>query len=134
MHIRFRKTFDLFPGVKLNLSRHGLSTTVGPKGMHLTFNKFGVRQSVGLPGTGLSENSYLVKNNQSSEQAAHDHASVHHGDGLGCQLPGCGCFLVLLLIAGVVVYFGAHSLGLVPANSLSGLLQALEAWVHSSGF
>src|SRR5258706_9858448 len=123
MHIRFRRTFKIFPGVRLNVSRHGISTSVGPRGMHLTFNKFGVRQSVGLPGSGLSETSYLVKNKSSEEQAADAHHRIHNGEGMGCELEGCGCILVILLIGGVAAYLGANSLHLLPANYLTHLLQ-----------
>jgi hypothetical protein len=140
MHIRFRKTYKIFPGVKINISRHGISTSVGPRGMHLTFNKYGVRQSVGLPGSGLSETSYLVKNrssdkNKSSdEQAADAHHHIHNDEGMGCELEGCGCLFAILLIAGIAVYFGANSLHLIPANYLSHLLQLLTEWLHKAGF
>src|SRR5512144_591673 len=62
MPIRFRKSFKIFPGVKVNMSKGGVSFTVGAKGYHLNFSKRGVRQTVGLPGSGISETSYLVKN------------------------------------------------------------------------
>jgi hypothetical protein len=138
MHIRFRRTFKVLPGVKLNISRHGISTSVGARGAHLTFNKFGIRQAVGLPGTGLSEVGYLVKNKNSggtSESAADFHHSIHHGEGMGCELEGCGCLIVLILIAAVVAFFGASSLHVLPAAAtLSHLLQQLAAWVHKAGF
>jgi hypothetical protein len=135
MHIRFRRTLKVFPGVKLNLSRHGISTSVGPRGAHLTFNKHGVRQSVGLPGSGLSETGYLVKDKQSREEAAAEqHHRIHHGEGIGCELEGFGCLIVILLIAGVAAYFAAHGLHLLPSNFLSNLLQQLTQWLHKSGF
>src|SRR5512141_812321 len=61
MPVRIRKTFKLFPGVKVNMSKGGVSFTVGAKGYHLNFSKRGVRQTVGLPGSGISQCSYLVK-------------------------------------------------------------------------
>ncbi|HEX2697933.1 MAG TPA: DUF4236 domain-containing protein, partial [Anaerolineales bacterium] len=129
--IRFRRVFDIFPGVRLNLSRHGISTSIGPRGAHLTFDRFGVRQSVGLPGSGLSETSYLVGGHKSAEE----HHSIHQGEGSGCHLSGCGCFLVFLLIVGVIAYLGASSLHMIPANyALSHLLEALTQWIHKSGF
>ena len=134
MHIRFRRSFKLLPGVKLNVSRHGISTSVGRKGMHLTFNKYGVRQAVGLPGTGLSETGYLVKEKRSEEAAADLHHSIHHGEGMGCELEGCGCLIVIVLIAAVAAYFGANSLHLIPASTLSHFLQQLSQWVHKTGF
>ena len=62
MPVRFRKTFTLFPGVRANLSKGGISFSVGRKGFTLNFSKHGVRQTTGLPGSGLSHTSYLFKN------------------------------------------------------------------------
>src|SRR6185436_15521008 len=62
MPIRIRKSFNLFPGVKVNMSKGGMSLSVGKKGFHLDFSKRGVRQTVGLPGSGISESSYIFKN------------------------------------------------------------------------
>jgi len=115
MPIRFRKSFRIFPGVLINFSRSGISTTVGSRGFHLTFNKNGVRQSVGIPGSGLSESSYLIKNG--SEQNS---ASEHGTRAVGCFPWGC---LVFIIIALAAVYFAANALGLLPANFLSHLLQ-----------
>src|SRR5512142_2961515 len=62
MPLRFRRTLKIAPGVKLNFSKSGVSTTVGPKGFHFTFGKRGVRRSVSIPGTGVSEVDYIKKN------------------------------------------------------------------------
>ena len=62
MPIRFRRTLKVAPGVKLNFSKSGVSTTVGPKGFHFTFGKRGVRRTVSIPGTGISEVDYIKKN------------------------------------------------------------------------
>ena len=128
MPIRFRRTFRILPGVRVNVSRHGVSTTVGPRGMHLTFNRYGVRQDVGVPGTGLSEYSYIAKNDRrkaAEEEAARHVRSIHHGEGLGCHLPGCGCLLILLVVLGVAAYYGAVALNLHPAAYLVGLLHGI---------
>jgi len=44
MPVRIRKSFNLFPGVKVNMSKGGMSITVGRKGFHLNFSKRGVKQ------------------------------------------------------------------------------------------
>src|SRR5512134_201145 len=62
MPVRFRRTFTLLPGVKVNVSKGGMSLTVGRRGFHLNFSKHGVRQTTGLPGSGISHTSYLFKN------------------------------------------------------------------------
>jgi hypothetical protein len=145
--IRFRRTFRLLPGVRINVSKHGISTTVGPRGMHLTFNRYGVRQAVGLPGTGLSEYGYIIGGNrahasENSSERAEDEAerhvrSIHHGEGIGCMLPGLGCLTVLVLLVGAGIYFGADALNLHPATYLahlpSDVAHSLSLWARKNG-
>ncbi|HYB99004.1 MAG TPA: DUF4236 domain-containing protein [Candidatus Limnocylindrales bacterium] len=54
MGFRFQRRIKLFPGVRLNFSAGGISTTVGIRGAGVTFGKRGVHMNVGIPGTGLS--------------------------------------------------------------------------------
>lgn len=51
---RFRKSIKILPGVRLNISRSGISTSVGIRGAHVTVGHGKVRETVGLPGTGIS--------------------------------------------------------------------------------
>lgn len=48
---RRRKT--LFPGVRLNFGRKGVSTTIGPRGASMTFGPNGTYLNTSIPGTGL---------------------------------------------------------------------------------
>ncbi|MBQ7840843.1 MAG: DUF4236 domain-containing protein [Lachnospiraceae bacterium] len=55
MGLRFRKSFKIAPGVKVNLNKKSAGVTIGTKGAHYTINTSGKRTaSVGIPGTGLS--------------------------------------------------------------------------------
>jgi uncharacterized protein DUF4236 len=54
MGFRFNRRIRIFPGVRLNLSKSGVSASIGSRGAWLTFGKRGTRATVGLPGTGLS--------------------------------------------------------------------------------
>lgn len=55
MGLRFRKSFKVAPGVKINLNKKSAGVTIGTKGAHYTVNTSGRRTaSIGLPGTGLS--------------------------------------------------------------------------------
>ncbi len=54
MGIRFRRSIKLFPGVSLNISKRGLSTTVGGRGARMTIGHGKTTGSIGVPGTGLS--------------------------------------------------------------------------------
>ena len=55
MGLRFRKSFKITPGLKLNLNKKSIGLTTGTKGAHFTVNSNGKKTaSVGIPGTGLS--------------------------------------------------------------------------------
>lgn len=54
MALRFRKSFKLAPGVRMNVSTSGMSWTLGPRGASVSIGKRGTYLNAGLPGTGLS--------------------------------------------------------------------------------
>lgn len=54
MGFRFRKRVKLIPGVWLNLSKGGISTSLGTKGVTVNLKDGKTRTTVGLPGTGIS--------------------------------------------------------------------------------
>lgn len=55
MGFRFRKSFNLGKGLKINLSKHGIGYSVGIKGVRVTKTAKGTtRKTLTLPGTGLS--------------------------------------------------------------------------------
>lgn len=53
MPIRFRKSIKILPGVRLNLSKSGISVTLGGKAFSLNLGKQGTYANVDLPGSGL---------------------------------------------------------------------------------
>jgi hypothetical protein len=53
-YFRFRKTFSVLPGVKINLSKTGVSTSLGGKGATLNVGHGKKNVTLGIPGTGLS--------------------------------------------------------------------------------
>jgi hypothetical protein len=55
MGLRFQKRIRILPGVYINLSKSGVSASVGGKGSTINVNAAGRRQvTLGIPGTGLS--------------------------------------------------------------------------------
>jgi hypothetical protein len=55
MGFRFRKAIRIAPGLKLNITKNGISSlSAGKKGAVLNFSKKGMKQTIGIPGTGLS--------------------------------------------------------------------------------
>ncbi len=155
MPIRFRRTLRIGPGVKLNFSKSGVSTTVGPKGFHYTFSKRGIRRSVGIPGTGVSEVDYVKKNESETEKerkarsearteerheendAPRSHASTAARRNRRTQAASTGSTELrnAFVLLGIVVFFfaGAAVLGLIPAHFLSNSLQYLAHVVQTTG-
>lgn len=51
---RFRRSFKIAPGIKINLNKKSIGITFGTKGAHYTLNTKGQQtSSLGIPGTGL---------------------------------------------------------------------------------
>lgn len=61
MGFRFRQSVRLLPGIRLNFSTRGVSTSVGGRGFTLNFGKRGIRTTVGIPGTGISYSEMLTR-------------------------------------------------------------------------
>ncbi|HLO14272.1 MAG TPA: DUF4236 domain-containing protein [Anaerolineales bacterium] len=141
MPIRFRKSFTLFPGVKVNVSKGGTSITVGKKGFHLNFSKRGVRQTVGLPGSGFSESSYLFKEEEDKKEAEKEKRATETEDKpkrrtrrtLREHATSPWGFFAFVLIALFFFYFGARALGLIPPNLIADLLHMLTQWAQRMG-
>ena len=142
MPVRFRRTFTLFPGVKVNVSKGGTSITVGRKGFHLNFSKQGVRQTTGLPGSGLSHTSYLFKNDE--EKTEKETAKPSEKDDeppkrrvtrrtIKEQASSPWGFFVFVLVALFLIYFGTDALGLLPPNLVTDFLSTLTQWARQMG-
>ena len=50
---RFSRRIRVLPGVRLNLSKSGISTSIAGRGAWVTFGKRGTSTSLGIPGTGI---------------------------------------------------------------------------------
>ena len=59
MGFSFRRSIRILPGVRLNISRSGVSTSVGGQGASITVGKRGVRANGGLTGAGRSYSTRL---------------------------------------------------------------------------
>src|SRR5208283_2821566 len=53
MSWRLRKVFKMFPGVKLNVTRNGLSATFGAAPFSINAGPKGVYSNIQIPGTGI---------------------------------------------------------------------------------
>lgn len=90
--MKFRRRIKVFPGVRLNISGSGISTTIGVPGLSVNLGSKGTYLNTGFPGTGLYDRQRLGGPNAS---------------GSGVQSPNAGA--------------GAANTGIgdMPANSAS---------------
>lgn len=71
MGLRFRKSFKIAPGVRLNLNKKSTSVTFGGKGFHHTVSSTGKKTTtVGVPGTGIS---YSKTSGGTPRKTSHSH-------------------------------------------------------------
>lgn len=69
--LRFRRSFKLGPGVRLNVGKRGFSTSFGRRGAQVTVGGArGLSGTVGVPGSGLSYTSRISGSARSSRRAA----------------------------------------------------------------
>ena len=65
MSLKFRKRIRVFPGFTLNLSKSGMSATLGVKGCSVNIGKNGTDLNTGIPGTGLYDRKKIDNSNDS---------------------------------------------------------------------
>lgn len=63
---RFRKSVKIAPGIRLNFSKSGMSTTIGGRGSSINIGKRGVYHNMSIPGTGLSNRTRLAGSTRQS--------------------------------------------------------------------
>lgn len=66
---RFRRSVRLLPGVRLNFSGSGVTTTLGPRGAHVTLGGKRTRVSTGIPGTGASYSTLLPSRSKQGQRS-----------------------------------------------------------------
>jgi len=66
MGLRFQKRIRLFKGLSLNLSKTGVSWTLGGPGASINVRGKKVTGTIGAPGTGLSYRETLIDGDQAA--------------------------------------------------------------------
>ena len=100
MGLRFRKSFKVAPGVKVNLNKKSSSVTFGGKGAHYTVNSKGKRtKSVGIPGSGMyyteTSGGSSGTRTSSSGSSGKDSTQKKHG----CLIPIIVIILFFVLVS-----------------------------------
>lgn len=103
MGFRFRKSFKVAPGVRVNLNKKSTSVTFGGKGAHYTVNSKGKKtESVGIPGSGL----YYTKTSGGSSRKKSTSSSIssskHSRKKGGCLFPILIVFIVFFLLMSLI--------------------------------
>lgn len=99
--MRFRKSFRIVPGVRINLSRSGVSTTLGGRGASVNIGRRGTRTTVGLPGTGLSFSQQVGGSGRAGGTAGTGGGGSNAGAARGGGCMGAGCLGFFLLMVGL---------------------------------
>ena len=79
----FRKRVKIIPGVYLNLSKSGISTSIGVKGASMTFANSGTYLNTGVPFLGIYDRQKLSGSNPSLPPQLYDHEpQVEYSDNI----------------------------------------------------
>lgn len=106
MGLRFQRILRIFPWLRINVSKGGLSGSVGPRGADVNIGRHGVTTNAGIPGTGISYRSRLGG----------------HGGKIGV--------LALVAALGFAAWKNADRIGLLfqhPPTSVAGAAKTLSA-------
>jgi hypothetical protein len=146
MPLRFRRTFKIFPGVKVNVSKGGISTTVGFKGFHLNFSRRGIQRTIDFPGRGFTHAAFIKRNEpddndderrrrsasretreRDRQPPRPDREDDDDNNPISCVVP----FLALVTLGCIA---GSMALGWIPRDFISNALAWLTQWVQKTGF
>jgi hypothetical protein len=97
MGFRFRKRIRIVKGLWINLSKRGGSLSVGGHGLTAKISKKGVRETVGLPGSGISYQTRRV-------WTRHPHRTSRAPR----KFVSPGRFLALIAVTVIVLWILAH--------------------------
>ena len=134
----FRRRKKIAPGVYINMSKKGISTTVGPKGASMTFGPNGTYLNTSIPGTGMYNrrkiggntiNSSISKQNINKLE---NNISSKKGCLVGTQI--LFCFLLILYIPFIsdimdLLYYYIDSNLYVLSIALSPIIITAIIWI-----
>ena len=106
----YRKRIKIFPGVHLNFSKGGVSTSIGPKGAKVSFGKKGTYLNTSIPGTGLYSRKKISNKNEKSS-STHINETHPNKEGFfkikntwGCCFRWLGLISIVFLIVNFFQY------------------------------
>lgn len=97
----YRKRITIAPGVRLNLSKKGVSTTFGIRGANINIGKNGTFLNTGIPGTGL----YRRQKIGGGKDSINPTSNISNPKSNNVStIEGCFISLGILLIIGLFIY------------------------------
>jgi hypothetical protein len=98
MGFRFRKSFKILPGVRINVGKRGVSTTIGGRGASINVGKKGTYINTSIPGTGLSYRQKISSGNQTQADL-----NATNGNSLNIRAI-TACAILLFIIVGSMLF------------------------------
>jgi Protein of unknown function (DUF4236) len=74
MGLRFRKQLRIIKLVRLNISKSGISTTIGPRGASINIGRRGIFRNLGIPGSGFFMRDRIAGPYRSVSSSTHSRA------------------------------------------------------------
>jgi hypothetical protein len=116
--LRLWRRIKIAPGVTLNVSKSGLSTSFGRKGAKVTVGHGRIRKTVGLPGTGLFYTTTSKSTPRTNtEPAAGTNPAVVRGGGHGLR----NAAIAVVLVAGGIAALSSGGSSPQPSSGLTAL-------------
>jgi hypothetical protein len=99
MGFRFSRRIKILPSITLNVSKSGVSTSIGGRGARVTLGRGKIRETVGIPGTGIS-----YTHVESTTHKAPELSPPIGGVNSPSATRGLGWLLVLLAILAYLIW------------------------------
>ncbi|MDE1487658.1 DUF4236 domain-containing protein [Xenorhabdus bovienii] len=104
MALKFRKRIKIAPGVYINVSKSGISTSIGGKGATINIGKNGTKATVGIPGTGLSYSTKLSGKKEASQQNLINEQAIPEPEEKKPSKKATFFVLVFYVVVGFILY------------------------------
>lgn len=108
----YRKRKQILPGVWLNFSKRGISTTIGKRVASVNFGSSGTFLNLGIPGTGLYSRQRISSGKRSSRKESISSDNVQQSTSEHHYRYGSSCFGCLAIICWMALFgfiFSANS-------------------------
>ena len=100
----YRKRITIAPGVRLNISKKGISSTFGMRGASINVGEKGVFLNTGIPGTGIYRRQKIGNwDSQTSTQVQNSENNYIVPDEVKAEYNGCLNAIAIILLVGAVI-------------------------------